>query len=286
MSKYFIRPKQRQEKPQDSKLENLFNSPVISLTSLLTVGAHFGSKKSSWNPKMAPFIYGRRNGVYILDLELTVEFWQRARDAVLKCVSEGGKVLFVNTKDQTRDLIKEEALSVNMPFVNVRWLGGTLTNFAVLKKSLQRLTKHEVMLAKAAAGEYQLTKRETLTIQRDLDKLNSTIGGLRSMTKLPDLVFVCDTLVDSGALKEAKSLGIPVIALVDTDADPEQVSYPIPANDDSNATIKLFVRAMGEAVKEGQAEYEAKQKAQEVEALESPPEAVKSDENLIVEKKV
>ena len=263
------------------------DKPVdVSLQSLLTVGAHFGSKRETWNPKMIPFIYGMRNGVFIIDLETTLKMWKRAKAAIVKSVANGGTVMFVGTKESISPFVREEATRVNSPYVEKRWLGGTLTNFNTIVKSVGKLEQLESLLKRAESGEFQLKKKEITNLQKQITKLIGALGGLKRLKKIPDLLFVTDINHEHIAVEEAKMLRIPVVGLVDTDADPELVGYPVPANDDANSALKLFVRAVSDAVKEGMLEREAKAKAQQVE-IEASKDAsvvapVKRDANITV----
>jgi small subunit ribosomal protein S2 len=239
-------------------------SNEINIKNLLVSGAHFGSKTSEWHPKSRPYIYGIRNGVYIIDLETTVELWKRAREFVVATVAAGGEVLFVGTKHNISETIKQEAERCGALYVNQRWLGGTLTNFKVIAKSLEKLKSLEDFVKKAeeAPGEIRITKLELFRMHKEVEKLNRCIGGLRKLkftfdakgevkVVLPKIIFITDTHREDLAVKEARRLRIPMVALADTTTNPEIVDYPIPTNDDSTKGLALFTRAMADAVEEG-----------------------------------
>ena len=236
--------------PQEEQREERVE---INIQSLLESGAHFGSKKSDWHPKSAGFIYGIRNDIYIINLETTLECWNRAKVAVSELIARGGKILLVGTKDKVRDELVKVAEKTTSFYVTSRWLGGTLTNLDTLKKSVIKLKKLENLVQQAEASESNiiLTKKEILDIKKEVYKLNRFFGGLREMNKLPDLVFITDVTRDHLALIEARRLGIPVVAIVDTNSDPSTVTYPIPANDDAVSTQILFLRGMRDVILEG-----------------------------------
>ena len=205
-----------------------YDAPAeVSIKSLMGAGCHFGHQTKRWNPQMSPYIYGVRNDVHILNLDLTMQRWKLARQAIVDCTSRGGKVLFVGTKKQAQDIIAEEAVRSESFYVSSRWLGGTLTNFSTIKRSVERMKKLEELLAKAADpdSDIRLAKKEQISIARDLGRLEENIGGIKDLKTAPDLVFVVDVRKESIAIAEARKLHIPVIALVDTNASPKQLDY-------------------------------------------------------------
>ncbi len=221
----------------------------ITMKQLLEAGVHFGHQTKRWNPKMKPYIFGARNGIYIIDLQKTVRYFRTAYDFVKDTVAGGQKVLFVGTKKQAQDAIKEEALRADQFFVNNRWLGGMLTNFSTIKGSIERLKKIETM---AQDGTYQLlTKKEALELERERAKLEKSLGGIKGMNKLPGAIFVIDPKKETIAVKEARKLGIPVVAVVDTNCDPDDIDYIIPGNDDAIRAIRLFAARMADACVDG-----------------------------------
>ena len=215
---------------------------------MLENGVHFGHQTRKWNPKMKPFIYTAKNGVYIIDLEKTREQLEEAYAAIKKITEDGGKVLFVGTKKQAQATILEEALRSGSFYVNQRWLGGTLTNFRTIQRSIKKLLEIEEMEANGSINVY--TKKEQSVLLKKKDRLDNFLGGIKEMKKLPDAVFVVDPLEEHNAVAEAKKLGIPVFALIDTNADPTVVDYPIPANDDALRSVKLMVSLIADAVVE------------------------------------
>src|SRR5512139_2080918 len=233
--------------------------PEVSMKQLLEAGVHFGHQTSRWNPKMKPYIFGARNGIYIIDLQRTVKLFEQAYGFVRDLIGGGGMLLFVGTKKQAQDAIREEAERCGMFYVNNRWLGGTLTNFQTIKQSIDRLKKCEEMLEDPLMAE-ALTKKEMLGVQRERDKLLNALGGIKSMRKLPDALFVIDPKKEDIAVKEANKLHIPVVAVVDTNCDPDLVDYKIPGNDDAIRAIRLFCAAMADAVIEGRNLYEERQR--------------------------
>jgi small subunit ribosomal protein S2 len=221
----------------------------ISMKQLLEAGVHFGHQTKRWNPKMKPYIFGARSGIYIIDLQKTVRCFKTGYEFLRDTVKSGEKVLFVGTKKQAQDTIHEEASRVGQHYVNSRWLGGMLTNFATIKKSIDRLKKIEAM---AEDGTFaKLTKKEVLQLQKEREKLESTLGGIKGMNKLPGAIFVIDCKKESIAVKEARKLGIPVVAVVDTNCDPDEIDYVIPGNDDAIRAIRLFTNKMADACAEG-----------------------------------
>ena len=223
---------------------------VITMKQLLEVGAHFGHQAKRWNPKMKPYIFTERNGIHILDLHQTLAATEKAYEFVREISSEGGKVLFVGTKKQAQDAVREEAERAGGFYVNHRWLGGLLTNLNTIKTRVKRLKELEEMEADGTL-DTAYTKKEAGLLRKEMAKLSKNIGGIKEMKKLPAALFVVDIKKEFLALEEAKKLGIPVIALIDTNVDPELVTYKIPANDDAIRSIKLFSQVIANAVVEG-----------------------------------
>ncbi len=222
---------------------------VITMRQMLEAGAHFGHQTRRWNPKMKRFIFGERNGIYIIDLEQTLGRVDSAYGYVRDLVARGGTLLFVGTKKQAQDPIRSYAEKCNMPFVNERWLGGMLTNFDTISKRIGKMLEYERM--KSAGDFEQMPKKEALMLSRELEKLQRNLGGLRGMKARPDAIFVLDTKKEHIAVTEANKLGIPVVAVVDTNVDPELVNFPMPGNDDAIRANTLFARVIAEAVIEG-----------------------------------
>jgi len=224
----------------------------VTMKQLLEAGVHFGHQTSRWNPKMKPYIFGARNKIHIIDLQQTVRMVKDVCAQVRDLIVAGGHVLFVGTKKQAQDSVREEAERCGMSYVHHRWLGGTLTNFQTVRKSIERLKKLEEMANDPKIVE-ALTKKEMLSHSRESAKLERTLGGIKDIKKLPDAVFIIDPGQEAIAVKEARKLGIKVIAIVDTDCDPDLVDYKIPGNDDAIRAIRLFCSLMAEAVNEGKA---------------------------------
>ena len=222
---------------------------VITMRQLLDAGVHFGHRTQRWNPKMKRFIFTERNGIYIIDLQQTLTYIDKAYEFVKETVARGGTVLFVGTKRQAQEAISEQATRVNMPYVNQRWLGGMLTNFTTVHKRLQRLKDLEAM---EAAGDFAgRTKKELLLMTREKLKLAKTLGGVRDMARVPSVVWVVDTKKEHIAVGEARKLGIPVVAVLDTNCDPDEVDFPIPGNDDAIRSAGVLTRVVADAVAEG-----------------------------------
>jgi small subunit ribosomal protein S2 len=217
---------------------------------MLEAGVHFGHQTRFWNPKMAPYIFGHRNKIHIINLEKTVVMYNDAVKFVSKLAANKGTILFVATKRQAREIIKEEATRAGCPFVDHRWLGGMLTNFKTVQQSIKRLHDLEALVADSAAME-KISKKEGLMMQRELEKLDRSLGGIKNMSALPSAIFVIDVGYQKGAIVEAQKLGIPVIGVVDTNTTPLGVDYIIPGNDDSSQAIRLYARGMADAVLEG-----------------------------------
>jgi small subunit ribosomal protein S2 len=216
---------------------------------MLEAGVHFGHQTRYWNPKMAPFIFGHRNKIHIINLEKTLEMYQEALKFARKLASGRGNLLFVGTKRQARDIVREEAQRCQMPYVDYRWLGGMLTNFKTVKQSIKRLKEMEGM---AQDGTFErIAKKEALGLQREMNKLNRSLGGIKELGALPDALFIIDVGYQKGAVAEANKLGVPVIGVVDTNHSPAGIDYVIPGNDDSSRAIRLYARGMADAVLEG-----------------------------------
>ncbi len=239
----------------------------VTMKQLLEAGVHFGHQTKRWNPKMKPYIFGARNGIYIVDLQKTVRYFRTAVQFIQDTVASGEKVLFVGTKKQAQDAIMEEALRSEQYFVNNRWLGGMLTNFATIKASIDRLKKIEGMAADGTLEQY--TKKEALQLEREREKLEKNLGGIKNMNKLPGAVFIIDPNKEAIAVKEANKLGIPVVAVVDTNCDPDNIDYIIPGNDDAIRAIRLFATTMAEACVEG-GQRRKVQKQTEAEGKDEP----------------
>ena len=222
---------------------------VVSMKQLLEAGVHFGHQTRRWNPKMAEYIFTERNGIYIIDLQKTVKKVEEAYLFIRDIAAEGGNILFVGTKKQAQDAIKEEALRCEMYYVNVRWLGGMLTNFKTIKKSIQKLHNLNKM---AEDGTFELLpKKEVAALQKEMNDLEKNLGGIKDMKGLPAAIFVVDPKKEKNAVDEARKLGIPVVAIVDTNCDPDEVDYVIPGNDDAIRAIKLIAGTLADAIIEG-----------------------------------
>ena len=220
-----------------------------TMRQMLEAGVHFGHQTRFWNPRMAPYIYGHRNKIHIVNLEKTLGLYQEAMKYLKQLSSNRGTVMFVGTKRQAREIMAEEAQRAGMPYVDHRWLGGMLTNFKTVKTSIKRLKDMEVMIAEG--GVERLSKKESLLFQRELDKLNRSLGGIKDMGGLPDALFVVDVGYHKIAVTEAAKLGIPVVGVVDTNHSPEGISYVIPGNDDSGKAIRLYARGAADAILDG-----------------------------------
>ena len=243
---------------------------VISMKQLLEAGVHFGHQTRRWNPKMAEYIFTERNGIYIIDLQKTVKNIEQAYDFIRSVAEEGGDVLFVGTKKQATDSIKEEAERVGMYYVNARWLGGMLTNFKTIKKRIDRLFQLEKM---EEDGTFDLLpKKEVIKLKAEREKLEKFLGGIKNMKKLPAALFVVDLRKEKNAILEAKKLGIPVVAIVDTNCDPDDVDYVIPGNDDAIRAVKLLASTMGNAIIEGRQGTEMSAEAEKNEKEEEKTE--------------
>jgi small subunit ribosomal protein S2 len=226
----------------------------VTIKDLLEAGAHFGHQTKRWNPKMKPFIFGKRNGIYIIDLQQTLGRFHRAVEFVSEVASRGGSVLFIGTKRQAQEAIMEEATRVEMPYVTHRWLGGTLTNFGTIKKRIERLRSLETLGADSHRKE-GLTKKELIQLEKERAKLLKVLSGLKNMNSLPAAVFIVDPNKEHIAVTEARKLNIPVIAVVDTNCDPDEVDFCIPGNDDAIRAIRLFASRVADAIMEGAGFY-------------------------------
>ncbi|MEV6980682.1 30S ribosomal protein S2 [Sphaerisporangium sp. NPDC051017] len=225
-------------------------APVVTMRQMLESGVHFGHQTRRWNPKMKRFILTERNGIYIIDLQKSLSYIDRAYDFVKETVAHGGTILFIGTKKQAQEAIAEQAARVGMPYVNQRWLGGMLTNFSTVHKRLQRLKELEELDFDNVAGS-GLTKKELLMRRREKDKLERTLGGIRDMSRVPSAVWVVDTKKEHIGISEARKLSIPVVAILDTNCDPDEVDYPIPGNDDAIRAVSLLTRVIADAVADG-----------------------------------
>ena len=242
----------------------------VTMRQMLEAGCHFGHQTRFWSPKMAPYIFGHRNKIHIINLEKTLPMYLEAQKFVRQVASNRGTILFVGTKRQSKEIIAEEAQRAGMPYVDARWLGGTLTNFKTVKGSIKRLKD---MVAARDNGDWErLSKKEALTTSREVEKLEKSLGGIQDMAGTPDAIFVVDVGYHKIAITEAKKLGIPVIAVVDTNHSPEGVDYIIPGNDDSSKAVSLYVRGIADAILEGKAN-----------AVQQVLEAVKGDADEFVE---
>lgn len=222
---------------------------VVSMKALLEAGVHFGHRTRRWNPKMRPYIFTERSKIHIIDLQQTVQSLNACHEMVRQTVADGGTILFVGTKRQAQATVQQEAERASMPHVNQRWLGGTLTNWVTIKQRLDYLLRME---RRIDAGDFRnLSKKEQLGIQTEIEKLNRRIGGLKTMRRLPDMLFVVDTNLEDLAVKEANKLGIPIVGMVDTNADPDPIDYVIPSNDDAIRAVKLIVSIIAGAAEEG-----------------------------------
>jgi small subunit ribosomal protein S2 len=224
----------------------------VTMRQMLEAGVHFGHQTRYWNPKMAPYIFGHRNKIHIINLEKTLAMYQDSLKFARQLAANRGNLLFVGTKRQAREIVREEALRCQMPFVDHRWLGGMLTNFKTVKQSIKRLKEMEGM---QQDGTFErMAKKEALVLQREMDKLNRSLGGIKELSSLPDALFIIDVGYQKGAVAEANKLGVPVIGVVDTNHTPAGIDYVIPGNDDSSRAIRLYARGMADAVLEGRSQ--------------------------------
>ena len=238
----------------------------VSMKQLLEAGVHFGHQTRRWNPKMAKYIFTERNGIYIIDLQKTVKMLDAAYDFIREVSAEGGEILFVGTKKQAQEAIREEAERCGMHFVNARWLGGMLTNYKTIQKRIARLEQLNKM---KEDGTFDLLpKKEVIKLELEIEKLEKFMGGIKSMGKLPKAMFIVDTRKEKIAVAEAKNLGIPVVAIVDTNCDPDEIDYVIPGNDDAIRAVKLIAGAMADAIIEGRQGEQTAPVAEEAEVVE------------------
>ncbi|MBI5844885.1 MAG: 30S ribosomal protein S2 [Deltaproteobacteria bacterium] len=225
--------------------------PHVTMKELLEAGVHFGHQTNRWNPKMKPYIFGARNGIYIVDLQKTVRLFRIAYDFISDVAANGGNVLFVGTKKQARETVYEEANRAEMYYVHNRWLGGMMTNFQTVKKGIDRLNYLNSIIVDGSIARFP--KKEALKLEKERVRLDSNLGGIKSMTKLPDALFIIDPKNEDIAVKEASRLGIPIVAVVDTNCDPDLIDYPIPGNDDAIRAIRLITGRVADACVEGRA---------------------------------
>ena len=259
----------RNEKAAEEQTKRRFDMSVISMKQLLEAGVHFGHQTRRWNPKMAPYIYTERNGIYIIDLQKSVGMVDDAYNAIGDCVANGGTILFVGTKKQAQDSIKSEAERCGMYYVNERWLGGMLTNFKTIQTRIATLKKYEEM---EQDGTFDvLPKKEVIQIKKEMEKLEKNLGGIKNMKRIPDMIFVVDPKKERICIQEAQSLGIKLVGIADTNCDPEELDYVIPGNDDAIRAVKLIVSKMADAVIEAQQGVDA-DSVDEAEAEEAAEE--------------
>jgi len=256
-----------EEKPKEEKF-----MAYVTMKQLLETGVHFGHQTKRWNPKMKPYIFGARKGIHIIDLQQTVKMFQVAHDFIVDQVAQGQTVLFVGTKRQAKEIIAEEASRCGMPYIVHRWLGGTLTNFKTIKQSVERLKQLEAMFADGSIERFP--KKEIIKKQRELDKLNRNLGGIKDMDDLPGVAFIVDPNNEEIAVKECRKLKIPTVAIVDTNCDPDLIDYVIPGNDDAIRAIKLFVSNIADACLQGLAQRE--DRGEQVESSTNPSQAASS----------
>jgi small subunit ribosomal protein S2 len=244
----------------------------LTMRELLEAGVHFGHQTRRWNPKMKPYIFGARGGIYVIDLQQTVQLFKKAFDFVVDTIAAGGQALFVGTKKQGAETIKEEAERCKMFYVNHRWLGGMLTNYQTIRRSIERLKRLEKMAEDGSINRFP--KKEVLSLYREMNKLERNLGGIKDMSGLPGFMFVIDPKREHIAVREARRVNVPVVAIVDTNCDPEDIDFVIPGNDDAIRSIKLITGRIADAVAEGLARREARQAARTAEEPERPEEFV------------
>ncbi len=262
----------------------------ITMKQLLEAGVHFGHQTRRWNPKMKPFIFGERNGIHIIDLQQTLKYFEIAYEFVVNLVAEGGKILFVGTKKQAQETIKEEAERCGMYYVNNRWLGGTLTNFKTIRQSVEKLKKIESWFEDGTIERF--VKKERLRLERLKNKLEKNLAGIKDMETLPQALYIVDPVYEDIAVKEARKLGIPIVAIVDTNCDPDLIDYIIPGNDDAIRAIKLITSKIADACLEGLEIYKEKMAAETDKEVSVEEELLKTEEKaeeiikeIIVEEK-
>ena len=237
----------------------------VTMKQMLETGVHFGHQTRRWNPKMKPYIFGARNGIHIIDLQQTLKLFRDAYDKMADTVAKGGKVLFIGTKRQAQEAVATEATRAHQFYVTNRWMGGTLTNFVTIQKSIDRLKKLAAMCADGSINRYQ--KQEILLREREMHKLEESLGGIKNMDKLPQLAFIIDPHREDIAVNECRKLGIPIVAVTDTNCDPDYIDFIIPGNDDAIRAIKLFVTAFAEACMEGEAMRKDDKKLEDAEEI-------------------
>ncbi len=237
----------------------------VTMKQMLETGVHFGHQTRRWNPKMKPYIFGARNGIHIIDLQQTLKLFRDAYDKMADTVAKGGKVLFIGTKRQAQEAVATEATRAHQFYVTNRWMGGTLTNCVTIQKSIDRLKKLEAMFADGSINRYQ--KKEILLLEREMHKLEESLGGIKNMDKLPQLAFIIDPHREDIAVNECRKLGIPIVAVTDTNCDPDYIDFIIPGNDDAIRAIKLFVTAFAEACMEGEAMRKDDKKLEDAEEI-------------------
>ena len=260
------------------------NIPEVSIKQLLEAGVHLGHKTLRWNPKMKSFIFGEKNSIHILDLTQTVTLIKKAMAEVHKCIAGGGKILIVSTKKQASETVLKVASETNQFYVNYRWLGGMLTNWKTIQNSIKRLKKLDIDLSKEDIG---FTKKEILKFGKERDKLKRSLGGISEMNKVPDMLFIIDTNVESLAVKEALKLNIPIVAILDSNSDPTGINFPIPGNDDARRSINLYCELLKDTIIDAK-KYIAKKKIVEKEPDKNKEKKVKEQpkENSITKKKI
>ncbi|WP_340695118.1 30S ribosomal protein S2 [Hydrogenobacter thermophilus] len=255
---------------------------VISMRDLLEAGVHFGHSKGRWNPKMAPFLYGVRNGIHIIDLNKTVIYLEQAYNFIADKVAEGAEILFLGTKKQAKDVIKEEAERAGVPYINERWVGGLLTNFRTVKKSMLKLKTLERMEAEGVFDV--LPKKEVRVMRRKMERLRKLYGGILNLERVPDIIWIVDTVREHIALQEARKLGVTVVAIADSNCDPDTIDYPVPGNDDAIKSIKLLTAKIADAVIEGKQRRERLGEEAPVEAARRRVITVEEEEKALFEK--
>jgi small subunit ribosomal protein S2 len=243
----------------------------VTMRQMLEAGVHFGHQTRYWNPKMAPYIFGHRNRIHIINLEKTLALYQEAMRYLRQLTANKGTVLFVGTKRQARDIVREEAIRCAMPYVDYRWLGGMLTNFKTVKQSIKRLREMDAAIESGTLAK--MSKKDALHFQRERDKLERAMGGIKTLDGLPDALFIIDVGYQKGAVAEAKKLGIPIVAVVDTNHSPDEIDYVIPGNDDSSRAIRLYARGAADAILEGRSQIVAEITGEEFIEIEAGEEA-------------
>ncbi len=256
----------QQEETKEETFKPRPKGSRITMKELLEAGVHFGHQKERWNPKMKKFIFTERNGIHIIDLQKTLKYFDEAYDYVADLVANGGTILFVCTKKQGQDIVKEEAERCGMFYINKRWLGGTITNFETIKKSIFKLKMLKKMEEEGIFEK--LPKKEAMKLKRKKEKLEKYIGGIENMKRIPDALFIVDVVREENAVTEARKAGVPIVALVDTNADPDLIDYPIPANDDAIRAIRLLTSRIADAVLEGKMRRDAVKLAEGEEVVE------------------